>query len=62
MQRAKISKIVKEDLSYNRQDFWETTSNKQLNFLQHIKTQLKIKLINSLSTLLSYAYDYGKNL
>lgn len=26
----------KEDLSYNRQDFWETTSNKQLNFLQHI--------------------------
>jgi len=34
--------IEKEDLSYNRQDFWETTSNKQLNFLQHIKTQLKI--------------------
>jgi type I restriction enzyme M protein len=34
--------IEKEDLSYNHQDFWETTSNKQLNFLQHIKTQLKI--------------------
>ncbi|WP_321321640.1 class I SAM-dependent DNA methyltransferase [Labilibaculum sp.] len=34
--------VEKEDLSYNRQDFWETTSNKQLNFLQHIKTQLKI--------------------
>ncbi len=34
--------IVQEDLSYNRQDFWETTSNKQLNFLQHIKSQLKI--------------------
>ncbi|MCH2208024.1 MAG: type I restriction-modification system subunit M [Lentisphaerales bacterium] len=33
--------IEKEDLSYNRQDFWETTSNKQLNFLQHIRTQLK---------------------
>lgn len=32
---------VREDLSYNRQDFWETTSNKQLNFLQHIKSQLK---------------------
>lgn len=32
----------RQDLSYNRQDFWETTSNKQLNFLQHIKTQLKI--------------------
>ncbi len=33
----------RDDLSYNRQDFWETTSNKQLNFLQHIKTLLKIE-------------------
>lgn len=33
---------VKQTLSYNRQDFWATTSNKQLNFLQHIKTLLKI--------------------
>jgi type I restriction enzyme M protein len=31
----------KEDLTYNRQDFWTTTSNKQLNFLQHIHTILK---------------------
>lgn len=31
----------KDDLTYNRQDFWETTSNKQLNFLQHIRTMLK---------------------
>lgn len=31
----------KEDLVYNRQDFWATTSNKQLNFLQHIRTLLK---------------------
>ena len=31
----------KEDLTYNRQDFWATTSNKQLNFVQHIKTLLK---------------------
>jgi len=30
-----------EDLTYNRQDFWVTTSNKQLNFLQHIRTLLK---------------------
>lgn len=30
-----------EDLTYNRQDFWVTTSNKQLNFVQHIKTMLK---------------------
>ncbi len=26
----------REDLTYNRQDFWATTSNKQLNFVQHI--------------------------
>jgi type I restriction enzyme M protein len=32
----------KEDLTYNRQDFWTTTSNKQLNFVQHIHTILKI--------------------
>jgi type I restriction enzyme M protein len=31
----------KEDLTYNRQDFWATTSNKQVNFLQHIRTMLK---------------------
>lgn len=31
----------KEDLVYNRQDFWATTSNKQLNFVQHIHTVLK---------------------
>ena len=30
-----------EDLVYNRQDFWTTTSNKQLNFVQHINTLLK---------------------
>jgi len=31
----------REDLVYNRQDFIVTTSNKQLNFLQHIMTLLK---------------------
>lgn len=31
----------KDELTYNRQDFWATTSNKQLNFLQHIRSQLK---------------------
>jgi type I restriction enzyme M protein len=30
-----------DDLTYNRQDFWATTSNKQLNFVQHILTVLK---------------------
>ena len=31
----------KDELTYNRQDFWATTSNKQLNFVQHIRSQLK---------------------
>ena len=31
----------KDDLTYNRQDFWTTTSNKQVNFVQHIRTMLK---------------------
>lgn len=30
-----------DELTYNRQDFWETSSNKQLNFVQHIRTMLK---------------------
>lgn len=30
-----------EDFVYNRQDFWATSSNKQLNFVQHIHTLLK---------------------
>lgn len=29
-----------EDLVYNRQDFWTKSSNKQLNFVQHINTIL----------------------
>lgn len=32
----------KEALTYERQDFWEATSNKQLNFLQHIVSMLKV--------------------
>ena len=32
----------RESLTYQRQDFWETTSNKQLNFLQHIVSMLKV--------------------
>jgi len=33
--------IEKEDFTYNRQDFWTSTSNKQLNFVQHIRSMLK---------------------
>jgi type I restriction enzyme M protein len=32
--------LEKEDVAYERQDFWTTTKNKQLNFLQHVKTLL----------------------
>lgn len=32
----------REALTYERQDFWETTSNKQLNFLQHIVSLLNV--------------------
>lgn len=35
-------KLDKDKISYERDDFWATTSNKQLNFVQHIKTMLKI--------------------
>ena len=33
--------LEKEEHAYERQDFWTTTKNKQLNFLQHVKTLLK---------------------
>jgi type I restriction enzyme M protein len=32
----------RQTLTYNRPDFWTTTSNKQLNFVQQIKNLLKI--------------------
>ncbi|ACI20883.1 MULTISPECIES: type I restriction-modification system subunit M [Thermodesulfovibrio] len=35
-------KADRESLTYERRDFWATTSNKQLNFLQHVKTITKI--------------------
>lgn len=33
-------KAGREDISYSRQDFWVTTTNKQLNFVQHIASAL----------------------
>ncbi|MFI6454088.1 class I SAM-dependent DNA methyltransferase [Streptosporangium amethystogenes] len=35
-------KATRDDISYDRQDFWETTTNKQLNFVQHIARLLTI--------------------
>lgn len=35
-------KADRESLIYEREDFWATTSNKQLNFIQHVKTVTKI--------------------
>ncbi len=37
-----VIKKTDEDLTISRPDFWATTSNKQLNFLQHIRSMLKI--------------------
>lgn len=35
-------KVKKESISYEREDFWATgTSNKQINFVQHIRSLLK---------------------
>lgn len=33
---------TKDSITYERDDFWATTSNKQLNFVQHIKSILEI--------------------
>jgi type I restriction enzyme M protein len=30
------------DIAYSRQDFWTTTKNKQLNFIQHVFTLLDV--------------------
>ncbi len=38
---TKDGKVERQTLSYQRNDFWSTTTNKQLNFLQHVKTLLK---------------------
>lgn len=38
---ADDGKMAKERDTIEREDFWATTSNKQLNFVQHVKTLLK---------------------
>ena len=38
----KTGKAESEKLTYEREDFWATTSNKQLNFVQHIANMLKV--------------------
>jgi type I restriction enzyme M protein len=38
---AEDGKVAKEKETVERDDFWATTSNKQLNFIQHVKTLLK---------------------
>jgi type I restriction enzyme M protein len=35
-------KSERKSLTVERDDFWTTTSNKQLNFVQHVKTLLKV--------------------
>jgi type I restriction enzyme M protein len=38
---AEGGKVSRETETIERDDFWATTSNKQLNFVQHVKTLLK---------------------
>ncbi len=38
---GKGGKSLSDKISYERQDFWATTSNKQLNFVQHVYSMLK---------------------
>ncbi|MGI9278980.1 MAG: N-6 DNA methylase [Endozoicomonas sp.] len=40
-EKQENKKEDKDSLTYERQDFWATTTNKQLNFLQHIVSMLK---------------------
>jgi type I restriction enzyme M protein len=37
-----FGRVTRDDDSYERDDFWVTTSNKQLNFIQHIYRLLRI--------------------
>jgi type I restriction enzyme M protein len=39
---AENGQASREDIEYARQDFWVTTKNKQLNFVQHIASMLGI--------------------
>ena len=38
---AEDGKVARDTETIERDDFWATTSNKQLNFMQHVKTLLK---------------------
>lgn len=38
-----MGEAQRESLTYVRDDFWASTSNRQLNFLQHVKILLKIE-------------------
>ena len=35
--------VDKQSVTYNRPDFWTTTNNKQLNFVQHVRSLLKLQ-------------------
>ncbi|MEU3765495.1 class I SAM-dependent DNA methyltransferase [Amycolatopsis keratiniphila] len=37
-----FGKVTREDVSYDRTDFWVSTANKQLNFVQHIAKLLNV--------------------
>ncbi len=54
--------VGSEAISYERDDCWATTSNKQLNVLQHIKSLLKINGSARTATQRLWVYDLRTNL
>jgi type I restriction enzyme M protein len=53
--------VSSDAITVERDDFWATTSNKQLNFLQHIKSLLKINGPAQAATKRLWVYDLRTN-
>jgi len=51
--------VQRESLTIVRDDFWAPTSNKQLNFLQHVKTLLKIDGQAAIVVQTTYLFEGG---
>jgi type I restriction enzyme M protein len=52
-------KAVAADITISRPDFWATTSNKQLNFVQHVRSMLEINGTAAMVVPDNVLYDTG---
>lgn len=52
-------KAVAADITISRADFWATTSNKQLNFVQHVRSMLQINGMAAMVVPDNVLYDPG---